>query len=60
MDNLGFLGTVLGNTAMLGIFVWIWNQRERKLDSLENNVRNLQIELALLKQELGFLKDKKS
>lgn len=59
MESLGVIGSAIGQSFTLAIFVWIWNQRDKKIESLGTEVENLKIKAAVMEEKLKQTLDKK-
>ncbi len=59
MESLGVIGSVIGQSFTLAIFVWIWNQRDKKIESLGTEVEQLKIKMAVMEEKFKYVIDKK-
>lgn len=59
MESLGVIGSAIGQSFTLAIFVWIWNQRDKKIESLGTEVEHLKIKAAVMEEKLKQVLDKK-
>lgn len=54
MESLGVIGSAIGQSFTLAIFVWIWNQRDKKIESLGTEVEQLKIKMAVMEEKFKY------